>query len=124
MKRFVIDCREVRSFGDFVAAANRGLIEHVGGSWNGNLDALSDYLSWPAEKEYELEITASAQCARALGHGLIEAWLREHLATCHPDTVPHFQARLAVARRAEGETLFDVICGIITGSGSAQLVLS
>jgi hypothetical protein len=124
VKQFVIDCRGVRSFCDFVAATNAGFMEHVGGKWNGNLDALNDYLAWPVEEKYELKIADSGQCARALGHGAMIAWLQEHLATCHPSAIPDFEARLAAAGRAEGETLFDVICRIIAGSGNALLVLS
>jgi len=44
---FTIDGRAVKSFDDFIAAMNTGFVRHVGGDWNGNLDALNDYLSWP-----------------------------------------------------------------------------
>ncbi len=56
VKRFTIEGRRVKSFDDFVAATNVGLIESIGGRWNGNLDAFNDYLSWPEEYEYELEL--------------------------------------------------------------------
>jgi hypothetical protein len=45
LKRYTIDCREVASFEDFVAAVNTGFIRHVGGMWNGNLDAFNDTYS-------------------------------------------------------------------------------
>ncbi|HEY7215193.1 MAG TPA: hypothetical protein VIC28_11220, partial [Thermoanaerobaculia bacterium] len=81
MERFTIDGRRVLSFDDFVEAANAGFVEQVGGRWNGNLDAFNDYLSWPEEDEYELELLDAANCARNLGHGAQAAWLRDHLDT-------------------------------------------
>ena len=62
VKRFTIDGRRVRSFDEFVEATNMGFVELVGGKWNGNLDAFNDYLSWPEEEEYELELLDAASC--------------------------------------------------------------
>jgi hypothetical protein len=96
VKRFTIDGRTVQSFGDFVQATNAGFIERVGGRWNGNLDAFNDYLSWPEEQEYELELLDAARCARNLGHAAHAAWLRDHLGACHPSNVADIQSRLAL----------------------------
>jgi hypothetical protein len=123
VKRFVVHCEGVRSFDDFIAAVNWGFIRHVGGEWNGNLDAFHDYLSWPEDDEYEFEITASRHCAAVLGHDATAAWLRDHLATCHPTGVAHMRARLTSAERSEGETLFEIICEIITENSHVHLVL-
>ena len=46
-------------------AANIGFVGQVGGKWNGNLDAFNDYLTWPEEEQYELEILDSATCTRS-----------------------------------------------------------
>lgn len=123
MKTFTIDGRGVRSFDDFVEATNVGFVEQVGGKWNGNLDAFNDYLSWPEEEEYELQLLDSAGCSRNLGHAAQAAWLREHLGTCHPSYVADMQSRLAQAETGQGETLFDVIKGIIADNRQVRLLL-
>lgn len=115
MKRFTIDGRSVRSFRDFVDAANAGFIEQVDGKWNGNLDAFNDYLSWPEEQEYELELLGAADCARYLGHAAQAAWLRNNLQTCHPSNRADVQSRLVLAEAGQEETLFEVIKGSSKG---------
>jgi hypothetical protein len=123
VRRFTVDARKVQSFGEFVDAANAGFIERVGGKWNGNLDAFNDYLSWPEEPEYELELVGAADCARNLGHVAQAAWLRDHLETCHPANRPDLQARLALAEAQRGETLFDVLKEIIEANSHVRLLL-
>ncbi|HKO93442.1 MAG TPA: hypothetical protein VJU61_19950 [Polyangiaceae bacterium] len=123
MKRFTIDARQVKSFADFVAAANAGFIESVGGEWNGNLDAFNDYLSWPEEQEYELELVDADRLAKCLGHVAQADWLRAHLQTCHPSNVVDTESRLALAQAGQGETLFDVVQEIITHNPHVHLVL-
>ena len=61
MRRYTVDGRGVRSFDDFVAAMNAGFIRPAGGLWNGNLDAFNDYLSWPDDAEYELELLGASE---------------------------------------------------------------
>jgi len=63
---FEIDCRKVECFDDLVAAFNCGLIELIGGKWNGNLDAFNDYLSWPESSPYTLVVLGRDQCERVL----------------------------------------------------------
>ena len=123
MKRFTIDGRRVRSFDDFIAATNAGFIEGVGGKWNGNLDALDDYLSWSEEEEYELEVLGAADCAVNLGYEAQAAWLRAHVQTCHPSNVASMESRLALARACQGETLFDVVKEIFTDNPHVRLLL-
>lgn len=56
MKSYTVDLREARDFDNVVAAFNAGLISQARGKWNGNLNALHDYLSWPDEAEYQLRL--------------------------------------------------------------------
>jgi len=123
VKRFSIDGREVKSFDEFVAATNAGLIESVGGKWNGNLDAFNDYLSWPEEQEYELELVDATGLAQRLGHVAQAVWLRAHLQTCHPSNVGEMESRLALAEAGQGQTLFDVVKEIIADNPHVHLVL-
>jgi hypothetical protein len=62
-----VECQQIASYEDFIEAFNKGLVERVGGKWNGNLNAFRDYLSWPEVVPYELEICGSSQCEQVLG---------------------------------------------------------
>ena len=64
--RYVVDCRAVQSFEDLIDEFNKGFISLVGGKWNGNLDALNDYLSWPEQSPYDLTILGAARCSEVL----------------------------------------------------------
>jgi hypothetical protein len=66
MGEYVVDLSAAKSFADFIAAFNEGLIRHVGGEWNGNLDAFNDYLWWPDEHPYRLVIRGWQTCAPAV----------------------------------------------------------
>jgi hypothetical protein len=61
-----INLAEIRSFADFVAAFNAGMIDSVGGHWNGNVDAFNDYLSWPEDEAYRLVLVGWERCAKVL----------------------------------------------------------
>ncbi|HJU32832.1 MAG TPA: hypothetical protein VJ740_15320, partial [Hyphomicrobiaceae bacterium] len=123
VKRFVVDCRAVNSFDDFVNAMNQDFIRLLGGEWDGNLDAFNDYLKWPND-EYQLEIVGSARCADALGYEATAAWLRNKLLTCHPSNVANVRKDLAAAEDASGKTLFDVIREIMGADACAHVILS
>jgi hypothetical protein len=123
VKRFTIDGRAVRTFDDFVRAANTGFIRSAGGSWDGNLDAFNDYLSWPEDQSYELELLGAASCAEHLGHAAQAAWLRDHLSTCHPSSREDMDASLARAEAGQGQTLFDVLREIIADNPQVRLLL-
>jgi hypothetical protein len=124
VRRFLVQCGAVHSFRDFVAAVNQGLLRSVGGEWNGNLNAFNDYLSWPEEEEYEIELRESAKCVAALGHQAMAEWLRECAETCHPSSVEQMRTRLAAAEAGQGETLFDVIREIVSENRHVRLVLN
>jgi hypothetical protein len=123
VKTYTIDGRGVRSFDDFVEATNVGFVQQVGGKWNGNLDAFNDYLSWPEEDEYELQLLNAAECARSLGHAAQATWLRQHFGTCPPSNADDIQSRLAQADAGQGQTLFDIIKEIIADNRHVRLVL-
>jgi len=62
MRHFVVDVSTVTSWQEFISAFNRGFVHLVGGDWNGNLDALNDYLYWPDEHPYRLTIRGWSAC--------------------------------------------------------------
>ena len=66
MTQYQINLSGVKTYDDFVAAFNVGLIESVGGHWNGNLDDFNDYLYWPEPHPYGLSLIGWKQCAHIL----------------------------------------------------------
>lgn len=65
---YTIDCRNINSYFDFIDAFNRGMIDSVGGKWNGNLDAFNDYLAWPEKVPYQLVILGADRCEQKLNY--------------------------------------------------------
>ena len=103
---------------------NDGFVRPTGGDWNGNLDAFNDYLKWPEESEYELEISGSDQCAGALGHDAMANELRRKLGSCHPSHAATIRADIAAAEKGQGRTLFDLVREIIAEDGGVHVVLA
>ena len=121
--RYTIDAGTVRSFEDFIEAANVGLIEPLGGRWTGNLDALNDDLRWPGDPRIELEILGAEACAQHLGHAAQAARLRARLQTCHPSNQASLREELSRAEAGQGPTLFDILCEIFESHDHLDLRL-
>jgi hypothetical protein len=62
VQEYTVDVSAAASWEEFIAAFNEGFISHVGGSWNGNLDAFHDYLWWPEEHPYRLVVRGWHHC--------------------------------------------------------------
>jgi hypothetical protein len=124
VKRFFVDCRGISSFEDFVTAMNQGFIGPIGGQWDGNLDALNDYLAWPDENEYELEIIDSDSCSAVLGCDAMANRLKHGLAHCHPSNAARLRREVAAAETGKGGTLFDLIREIISNNDHVHLILT
>ena len=64
MPEYVVNVSAAASWADVIAAFNRDFIRPIcGGEWNGNLDALNDYLSWPNDQPYRLVLRGWSDCA-------------------------------------------------------------
>jgi hypothetical protein len=62
-RKFRIDLHAAKDRAAFVAAFNAGLASQVGAHWDGrSWDALRDYLSWPKEASYSLELAGWEAC--------------------------------------------------------------
>ena len=96
MREFVVRVADVTSFDDFIAAFNEGFCRHVGGWWNGNLNAFHDYLSWPEDERYRLVLQGWDACVEVLGQ---EAYL-------------------------PGQSMLDVILEIFRDNDHVELVLN
>ena len=103
---------------------NKGFIRAVGGEWNGHLDAFNDYLSWPDEESYELVLLGAKHCENVLGHHAQAEWLRNNMSKCHPSNVESVRARLAIAEKGQGATLYDVIRDIVRDNTHVRFVES
>ena len=107
-----IDSRNFDDFAGFIQEFNRGFVSHLGGTWNGNLDAFHDFLSWP-EDRCVLRWLNSAKSRDELGHAAMADWLDENLKRCHSSNRNSVQKRLDDAKTRSGPTLFDWLVEII-----------
>lgn len=88
--------------------------------WGRNLDAFNDVLRGgfgTPEGGFVLRWTHSRASAERLGWPETVRYIEGKLATCHPSNIPHVRADLAAAQREEGQTLFEIITGIIRVHG-------
>jgi hypothetical protein len=117
LPEFIFDGTSFGSLEGFLTAVARNL--GITG-WGKNLDAFNDILRGgfgTPEGGFILRWTHSDVSAERLGWPETIRYLETKLTTCHPDNVPCVQADLQAARRGQGQTLFDIITGIITAHG-------
>lgn len=105
MTTFRIDTAGVHSFDDFVARVNDGFCSLVGGKWNGNLDALNDYLSW-SQGILRLIISDASSCERVLGvwDTVLEILAdNDHVQAClcFPDRLVFMRGTICIEMRDE-----------------------
>ena len=111
---YIIKGENFSDFKGFIEECNRSFISSFGGAWNGNLDAFDDYLSW-AEGNYELHWLNSSKSKSDLDHSEMEKRLTDVLETCHPSNRKSVKKRIRMAKRSEGQTLFEELIEIIEG---------
>lgn len=88
--------------------------------YGGNLDAFNDVLRGgfgSPEGGFVLRWKNSEASKHNLGYDETISFLERKLETCHPTNIEYVRQDLALARNREGETLFDIICGIIRVHG-------
>ncbi|NGY62552.1 barnase inhibitor [Lentzea sp. NEAU-D13] len=113
----VIDGARIADFEGFAREFSRLLCHYT---WRGNLDAFNDILRGgfgTPENGWILRWLNSESSRSALGHGATTLWLERILLTCHPSNRAGIEARMSMARRGEGPTLFDEIVDIIRNHG-------
>jgi hypothetical protein len=114
---FVVDGASFDDLAGFFTAITRTL--GVCG-WGRNLDALNDILRGgfgTPDGGFILRWANSALSAERLGWPETIRFLEKKLAACHPANITSVQADLALARRGEGQTLFEIIVSIIQAHG-------
>ncbi len=87
-----------------------------GGSLDGFNDVLRGGMGTP-DGGFVLRWLHSARSREVLGYAATVRHVEAKLRTCHPANVAHVQADLEAARRAEGQTLFDILVDIIRCHG-------
>ncbi|MBA4188247.1 MAG: barnase inhibitor [Planctomycetaceae bacterium] len=128
---YFIDGVNFADFAGFMEECNCGFIRETsgGGECGGNLDAFHDYLYWWGKDSkavaWRLVWRNSAWSRRNLGHQAMARWLMEHLEEFHPgtDVYADFAARLEMANRHEGITMFDWLVEIIRENPHIELCL-
>ncbi|MEI8212982.1 MAG: barstar family protein [Planctomycetota bacterium] len=85
-----------------------------------NLDAFNDVLRGgfgSPDGGFVLRWRNSKVSRDRLGYDETIRFLERKITTCHPSNVVSVLGDLKLARSGEGETLFDIICGIIQNHG-------
>lgn len=103
---FEIDGDKFDDFAGFIREFNRAFVAHVGGQWNGNLDAFHDYLSWPSDP-YTLRWRKSWKSRRDLGYEATIVWYLKKIMDSSPPSKSTWWEPLQAARKHQGPTLFD-----------------
>jgi RNAse (barnase) inhibitor barstar len=115
---YTIDGSEIGALEEFYDAISEILIP--GAAWGRNLDAFNDILrggfGTPPEG-FTLVWQNSAASRVALDYPETLRWLQVKLTRCHPTSREHVRSEIEIARRSEGETLFDILVEIIRRHG-------
>ena len=109
----------------------RGFYKHFqeralfGSPWGKNLDAFNDVLRGgfgTPEQGFILVWQNSSLSKERLGYEETERVLQDRLKTCHPSNYEDVAMQLSMARRKQGETVFDWIVSIIQihGPGGSE----
>jgi RNAse (barnase) inhibitor barstar len=121
---FELDGARIHDLDGFYAEISRVLIP--GAEWGHNLDAFHDILGGgfgTPEGGFTLVWHESEQSRRYLGHAETVRVLEKRLSRCHPSNHADVAARLAAARRGEGQTIFEDLLRIIGSHPEIKLVL-
>ncbi len=113
-----LDGHRVHDLGSFWDEVSCALIP--GAEWGRNLDAFNDILRGgfgTPEGGFVLRWANSDLSRTALGYAETVRYLERKMLRCHPSNVPTVKAELAMARRGEGQTLFDILVDIIREHG-------
>jgi hypothetical protein len=89
--------------------------------WGRNFDAFNDVFRGgfgSPEGGFLLRWLHSADSRAALGYDATVRYLEQKLHRCHPDNIALGESELEVARRREGQTIFDIVLDIIRCHGS------
>lgn len=118
LETLAIDGRRFSTLEGFYDEVERVLIP--GASWGRNLNALNDVLRGgfgTPEEGFVLLWKHAALSRERLGHAETARMLRKSLVTCDQHAQTDLEKELAAAERGEGETVFDILLGILHTHG-------
>lgn len=101
----------------FFDEIQRGLLT---APWGRNLDAFNDVLRGgfgTPDEGFVLRWLSSERSRTALGYPATIRYLEGKIGRCHPSNVDYVRADLESAHRGEGQTLFEILVGIIRTHG-------
>jgi hypothetical protein len=123
-KVYVVDGSRFSTLGECAAEFTRVLGLTM--PWDGNLDAFNDFLRGgfgTPDEGFILTWRRSDISRQRLGYGETLHWLEERVHHCHPSNVAHFQEQITIARRQDGETLFDTLVATVRDHEDIELRL-
>ena len=117
MPTYVIDGRDFSTLEEFYDEFNRVLVPEP---WGRNLDAFNDVLRGgfgTADGGFILEWRNSGLSRERLGYPETVSQLERRLSRCHPENRGSVAAKLELARKGVGPTVFDCLVEIIQAHG-------
>jgi RNAse (barnase) inhibitor barstar len=127
-RTIMLDGREIFNLSSFYDEVESKLTKDLGWDMGRNLDAFNDVLRggfgvFDYDEPVRLVWKHSEESQADLGWEETVEYLQSKLGACHPSNVPLVKEDLEKAERKQGETLFDLIVGIIREHGHIELML-
>lgn len=118
-KVYEIDGDKFENYDEFCLHISQTLIP--GHSWKGNLDAFNDILRGgfgTPDDGFIIKWKNSSRSRDKLGYAATVKYLEGKVTTCHPTNRKIVEKDLQLARKNNGQTLFDILVEIIREHGS------
>lgn len=128
-RTIVLDGMEIFNLSSFYDEVESKLTKDLGWDMGRNLDAFNDVLRggfgvFDYDEPVQLVWQHSSESRADLGWEETVEYLQFKLGTCHPLNVPLVKEDLEKAERKEGDTLFEIIVGIIREHEHIELTLA
>lgn len=127
-KELIIDGYNFNNISEFYIEVDRIFTKDLTWETGHNLNAFNDLLHGGfGVHEYGEPITIiwnnSDKSKLDLGYNATIKHYENMLKTCHPTNINYVQALLESSQKEEGETLFDILVGIIKEHDDIELIL-
>jgi RNAse (barnase) inhibitor barstar len=128
MRTLLLDGNDFSTLLSFYSAVEKVLTKDLGWEIGRNLDAFNDVLRGgfgvhDYEEPTQLIWLHSGKSRKDLGWEETLKYIAKKLKTCHPSNVEAAKRDLAMAQGHVGQTLFDLIVGIIKTHNHIELTL-
>jgi RNAse (barnase) inhibitor barstar len=128
MQVIEINGNNFNSLSTFYDEVEKKLTKNLDWKIGRNLNAFNDVLRGgfgmhEYEEPVKINWTNSAKSKHDFGWDKTVLYFESILAQCHPDNIAFVKADIESAKQKKGETLFEIITGIITSHSHIELEL-